>query len=237
MEQDYSISGMTCNSCVARVKESLESVPGVIHAEVSLQPPRARITSKLPISTQTFRNVLSAKGNYDASLMIETDPSPTPEETPSDTTFKPLLIIGAYLVLIATLLSYPAFSMHTWMRIFMAGFFFTFSFFKMLDLKSFVSSYKMYDLPAKYIPGYAWLYPFIELKLAILYAVNAFPVLTSAFTLTLMSVSIVGVIQSVSNKKKIRCACLGSVFNLPMTTVTIVEDSLMILMSAWMLFF
>jgi hypothetical protein len=50
-----------------------------------------------------------------------------------------------------------------------------------------------------------------------------------------MSVSLVGVVQSVLNKQKIRCACLGTVFNLPMSTVTIIEDSLMIAMSAGML--
>jgi hypothetical protein len=51
-----------------------------------------------------------------------------------------------------------------------------------------------------------------------------------------MSVSIIGVLQSVLNKSKIKCACLGAVFQLPMSTVTIVEDGLMIAMSASMLF-
>ena len=41
--------------------------------------------------------------------------------------------------------------------------------------------------------------------------------------------------QSVLNKKKIQCACLGAVFNLPMSTVTIIEDALMIAMSGIML--
>jgi len=50
-----------------------------------------------------------------------------------------------------------------------------------------------------------------------------------------MSLSIIGVLQSVINKKKIQCACLGAVFNLPMSTVTIIEDALMILMSGVML--
>ncbi len=40
-----------------------------------------------------------------------------------------------------------------------------------------------------------------------------------------------GVIRSVFNKQKIRCACLGAVFNLPMSTVTIVEDLLMVAMA------
>lgn len=50
-----------------------------------------------------------------------------------------------------------------------------------------------------------------------------------------MSISIIGVLQSVLNKKKIQRACLGAVFNLPMSTLTIIEDFLMIAMSAAML--
>ena len=50
-----------------------------------------------------------------------------------------------------------------------------------------------------------------------------------------MTVSIIGVLQSVMNKRKIKCACLGDVFNLPMSTITIIEDALMIGMSVIML--
>jgi hypothetical protein len=43
------------------------------------------------------------------------------------------------------------------------------------------------------------------------------------------------VLQTVLNKQKIQCACLGAVFNLLMSTVTIIEDGLMIAMSAGMI--
>jgi hypothetical protein len=50
-----------------------------------------------------------------------------------------------------------------------------------------------------------------------------------------MGFSSIGVIQSVLDKRKIRCACLGAVFNLPMSTVTIIENLLMVVMAAFML--
>lgn len=50
-----------------------------------------------------------------------------------------------------------------------------------------------------------------------------------------MSVSIFSVLQSVMNKRKIKCACLRIVFNLPMSTVTIVENTIMVAMSVGML--
>jgi hypothetical protein len=58
------------------------------------------------------------------------------------------------------------------------------------------------------------------------------PTAVNLTTLVVMSVSSIGVIQSVLQKRKIRCACLGTVFNLPMSTVTLVEDGLMIAMAA-----
>jgi copper chaperone CopZ len=237
MKLDYKITGMTCNSCVARVQAAIQAIPGVQSALVTLSPPQAQVESKMEISTQTFRNAVSAVGNYDAQLLKEATLAVAQEVeiAASPTTFKPLVIIGLYLVLVSSLISYPDFNMHLWMRTFMASFFLLFSFFKMLDLKSFASTYKMYDLPARYLPGYAYVYPFVELALGIMYALNALPQYTNIATVVVMGMSSIGVIQSVLDKKKIRCACLGSVFNLPMTTVTIFEDVLMVGMAVWML--
>ena len=122
-----------------------------------------------------------------------------------------------------------------WMRHFMAGFFLVFSFFKFLNLKGFAESYVMYDVLAKKIPAWAYLYAFVEFGLGIAFLIDFNPILTNAVTLVVMTISIIGVLQSVLNKQKIQCACLGAVFNLPMSTVTIIEDGIMILMSAAML--
>ena len=50
-----------------------------------------------------------------------------------------------------------------------------------------------------------------------------------------MLVGSVGVVQSLLNKRQIRCACLGAVFNLPMSTVTLLEDGVMAAMAAVMI--
>jgi hypothetical protein len=65
--------------------------------------------------------------------------------------------------------------------------------------------------------------------------VNFKPVATNAVTFVVMTFSLLGVVRAVVSKRAIRCACLGAVFNLPMSTVTIVEDGLMAAMALWML--
>ena len=157
---------------------------------------------------------------------------------PATTTYKPLLIILAYLIGVTALVEVRAGNVDwMWaMNTFMAGFFLIFSFFKLLDIPGFASSYRMYDIVAKRLPAYATAYPFIELALGIAYLTGWNPLVTNGVTLVVMGVSLIGVVQSVLDKQKIRCACLGSVFNLPMTTVTIVEDALMVAMAGAMLF-
>lgn len=78
-------------------------------------------------------------------------------------------------------------------------------------------------------------YALIELALGIAFLTRFNPLLTNAVTFIVMTISIIGVLQSVLNKRKIKCACLGAVFNLPMSTITIIEDALMIIMSLVMI--
>lgn len=235
MTHTYKITGMTCANCEAKVKSALLSLPDVEQAEVSKINGSATITMSKHIALAELEKAVSAKGNYHISAGEHNE---TAEQTKSWlATYKPILLIFAYISSIALFVSFNGGSMHAmhFMQVFMAGFFLTFSFFKLLDLKGFSESYVMYDVIAKRIPSWAYMYAFIELGLGIAYLINFNPLITNAATLIVMSVSIIGVLQSVLNKKKIQCACLGAVFNLPMSTVTIVEDLTMILMAGFML--
>lgn len=49
-----------------------------------------------------------------------------------------------------------------------------------------------------------------------------------------MAVGTVGVARALPARRKIRCACLGAVFKLPMSYVTLAEDVLMAGMAAAM---
>lgn len=239
MTHTYTISGMTCGGCVAKVRSELLKLGDVTSAKVQLNSPQATIEMQKHISTTTLQDVISKAGNYtiaeDGGGMHP--PSPGEEKTTWFATYKPILVIGAYILGITLVVETTAghFKVDRWMRHFMAAFFLTFSFFKMLDLKGFAESYSTYDIVAKKWSSWGYVYAFIELALGIAYFLNFNALITNITTLVIMSLSIVGVLQSVLNQRKIRCACLGSVFNLPMSTITIIEDGLMIAMSLVML--
>lgn len=238
MTHTYQITGMTCNGCVAGVKDALLKLPDVLSAEVSL-PDNATVTMQKHIQTGVLQKAIGTKYTITetAAHTFHANDNTAEAEKSWFQTYKPLLLVFAFITGISALAANNAggFNFMHWMKYFMAGFFIVFSFFKLLDVRGFADSYRSYDLLAQKLPAYGWVYPFIELGLGIAYltVVNLFYV--NVATIIVMGFSSLGVIQSLRNKKKIRCACLGAVFNLPMSTVTIVEDLLMVAMAAFML--
>jgi copper chaperone CopZ len=245
MTHTYSISGMTCEGCSAKVSHLLKQLPYVTEVTINLEKGEADVTMDKHIQTSALQEALKDYPKYQLTEQehLHTKPEKNifgeqAEESKSwIETYKPILLIFVYISAISLISSLWSgnFNFMIFMRVFMAGFFLTFSFFKMLDLKGFANSYTMYDIVAKKFTGWGYIYAFLELGLGLAFALNFAPVFINAFTAVLMTVSLIGVLQSVLNKKKIQCACLGAVFNLPMSTVTIIEDGLMIAMSIGML--
>ena len=237
MTHTYTVTGMTCGSCVAKVKSSLLTLPDVLSAEVSKENNSATIEMQKHISITTLQNALGgATGKYQITA---TQHSEAVEQTKGWlATYKPILLIFGYILTATLLIEYSGngFNWMRWMNNFMAGFFLVFSFFKLLNLKGFAESYAMYDIVAKKWAAWGYVYAFTELALGLAFLTGFNPILTNIITLLVMTTSIIGVLKAVFNKQKIKCACLGDVFNLPMSTITIIEDALMIGMSAAMLF-
>jgi copper chaperone CopZ len=236
MTHTYQLTGMTCSGCENKVKSNLLILPDVTSVVVSKDTNTATISMDKHIGLDTLQQAL---GGNDSKYQISAPHhNETLEETKSWTeTYKPILLIFGYVTAISLVVSWQANAINfmVFMRVFMAGFFLTFSFFKMLNLKAFAESYAMYDIVAKKFSAWGYIYAFIELGLGLSFALNLSPLIVNWVTLIVMTISILGVLESVLNKKKIQCACLGAVFNLPMSTVTIVEDAIMIAMSAAML--
>lgn len=239
MTHSYKVSNMTCSGCITNVKSKLLIHPDILSAEVNL-PDNAVITMQKHISLKDLQDVIGTDSKYRISENGVDSAHVAMQQIGVLSwfkTYRPLLLIFLFIAGISTLSATKSgsFDSMIWMQYFMAEFFITFSFFKFLDLKGFAESYSMYDILAKKMPAYGFIYPFIELALGIAYLTEFNMQLTNIATIIVMGFSSIGVIQSVRNKSRIQCACLGAVFNLPMSTVTIIEDLLMITMAVFML--
>lgn len=242
MTHTYKITGMTCSSCQAKVQGALLQVKGVNKVTTDLEKEEVVIDMQQHITASEFKDALKDYPKYQLSekeILKNKVPNALPEEEQKSwlETYKPILLVFGFItgVTVIVQIKNESFNWMEWMNHFMAGFFLVFSFFKLLNLNGFAESYAMYDVVAKRIKAWGYVYAFIELFLALGYLSNFQPLIINTITLVVMSVSILGVLESVLNKKKIKCACLGDVFNLPMSTVTIIEDALMIIMSGVML--
>jgi len=237
MIKEYNIKGMHCGSCAKKISAHFENHQDILSAQVSKDTDSARLTFSNPIHL-TKLNLWLEKLN--GKYTIYQNEVSTNQSTATNSwlkTYQPLLTLFFFILITTLSIQYAAseFQLDQWMRHFMAGFFLCFSFFKLLDLNGFATSYTSYDVVAKLWKPWAYIYPFIELGLGLAYLTNCCALYTNITAFSVMSLSLIGVLQSVINKRKIQCACLGAVFNLPMSTVTILEDSLMILMSGFMI--
>jgi copper chaperone CopZ len=250
----YALTGLHCAACIGRVTKSLEPLASSV--TVSLNPMQVVLTDAT-VGFDALKTAVESAGKY---VLVPNQASNTPpdqlipaQEDPKNialesiqpswlTIYSPLLLIVAYILggSLLVQVGMGGLASISWvdtMRYFMAGFFLVFSFFKLLDINAFADAYAGYDLLAKRWRGWGLIYPFFELALGVAYLAHFNPLLTHWVTIIVMGFSAIGVIRAVASKTQIQCACLGTVFKLPMSTVTIVEDLGMVAMAAVMLIF
>ena len=223
-------------ACISSVEKELYSLEGVEKVAISLEQSGGTISGEQLPGVETLKAAVSSAGDYQLEESNSATFDTQKESSKSNSSYKPLLLVVVYLVGFTALLEWSSgmFLWETWMPNFMAGFFIVFSFFKMLDIRGFAQAYMGYDIIAKRLKAYAYAFPFIELGLGLAYVLFPDEALTHLITAIVMFVSLVGVVNAVLRKQQIRCACLGTVFNLPMSSVTIIEDSIMLIMALLM---
>lgn len=221
------VTGMTCGSCVAKIEQALEEPSGVEHVHVDLQQGTVMVSGGAALSRQDLESAIRSAGfDVDGSLLAMDIDAKVQASS-----FTPLLV-AVSLIGMGSLASGGA---DGFVAKFMGGFFLVFGGLKLLDLRGFASAYAKYDLLAARLPAYGWMYPFVEVSLGLTYLATPEWTGLHALTLVLMIFSALGVIRALRRGEQLTCACMGTAFNLPMTTVTIVEDLGMAAMAGAML--
>jgi copper chaperone CopZ len=230
MKQTFYIDGITCMSCVARLKEFYIEKQGVSEVEIEKESGKITLATNQRLTEAALSEGLAEKYTFRASRVFSEK-----AEVSKWKQLYPLYLIGAYLF---------AFSGYRWatssledaMLDFMGSFFLVFSFFKFLDLKGFAPSFAMYDPIAKKLPFYGKVYPFLEVILGALFIARFEVQILLYITLVILGSTTLGVIRSLLDKRQIQCACLGTALKLPMTEATFIENAVMLAMTFYMLF-
>jgi len=239
MKQTYAIKGMTCGGCKSSVEKHIGSIEFVTNVKVSLEMEEVTITLEHPVSIEILKKALPEKFNLfeKAHKSISQDISSISkkgQEASKVKQLQPLFIIFFYLATAVIFLNYKDWNSRGMMFDFMGLFFIVFSFFKMLDLKNFPTSFSMYDPLAEKILFYGWVYPFIEIALGLMFLMRFELNIALYVTIVILGITTFGVTKTLMNKKNIQCACLGTALKLPMTEATLIENALMLSMSIFL---
>jgi len=150
--------------------------------------------------------------------------------------YAPIIWISSVVALVSAAVAWShGLNFHHWMHGWMGGVLVIFSLFKLFDIRAFAADFAKYDLLAMRLRLYGRIYPFIELGLGIAFLGFFAPQITYAVTILVFGFGLIGVFKALAAGKSLQCACVGRVFNLPLSSVAVFENSTMVLMSAAML--
>ncbi len=234
---------MRCGKCLAKVSERLDSLAGVHAYEARLDDPRKLLIVELA-GEQEVTSVIAAVSDAgfstqrlpdEAASGAKTQPSGASIDVPKFqlATYKPLALVVAYVVAASVFVQWRTgqWSAALSMQYFMGFFFLGFAFFKLLDISKFADAFASYDPLASRLRIYGLAYPLVEVILGLMFVTQTWLVVANVLTIVLLGIGLIGVVMAVRRRQAIQCACLGTVFNLPMSTVTIVENTVMIAMA------
>lgn len=234
MKYTYTIHGIQCEDCVIKIKEKIQQLPEVSGVDVIIADKEIIIDANQPLTVARVNEILKTIGEYRIAEKVTKQELEKKEYTIRD--FYPLIVIfGIIIGLTLGRIWYYGWNPYRAMSDFMGFFFIIFGSFKLVNWKGFAEAYSTYDVIAKHSTLYTYAYPLIEIGLGSAYLLGKAPIATNFITLVIMLISSIGVAQELLKRKPIMCACLGVVFKIPMTWVTLIEDLLMAGMAATML--
>ena len=255
MEKTYQVRGMTCQGCADTIEAGITASLKVKSATIVLGKSQLTIVSDFSYDESSVDMVLGRLGNYGIASTTDhskleiplNNISPATSNLKTDSLLstvveyffskKPIFVALSIVIITSFSLQLPSgrFDFNSWMMDYMGIFFVLFSFLKLLNVTGFSNTFKEYDIIAKYIPFFAVGYPFIELGLGLAFLSETFLFIAALGTLFFMISQSIGVVKSLRHSEQIQCACMGSTVNLSISSLTLFENMVMIMMSIYMI--
>ena len=108
---------------------------------------------------------------------------------------------------------------------------------KLRNIETFSNMFVGYDILARRVVRYAYIYPFAEgLSAVLMVAGGVFGLIAAPIVLFIGTVGAISVIKAVYiDKRDLKCACVGGGANVPLGFVSLTENLSMIGMGIWMI--
>lgn len=106
---------------------------------------------------------------------------------------------------------------------------------KLQDLVSFSNQFITYDLLARRVVRYAYVYPFAEAFAGVGMIAGVLTPIVAATALFIGSIGAVSVVKAVYvDRRELKCACVGGASNVPLGFISLTENLMMVGMGLWM---
>lgn len=230
----YRVEGMTCQACADSIESTISTLNNVSYASVSLSDKELIIQSDQRLDLKHLNSAISTAGDY---KILSNEPTLFSQVLNYFDTKKPILIALVLVSISSLSLQVPngQFYIESWFTAYMGIFFLLFSFLKLLNVSGFSMTFKRYDVISKQFAPFATIYPFIELSLGLAFLTQSFLVFANIATILFMISQSVGVIQVMKNRENVQCACMGTAISLPISSLTLFENLVMVSMATYML--
>jgi glutaredoxin len=155
-----------------------------------------------------------------------------------DTSFQPVIAIFAVALLMALATSWAAYGSLLTVRA--AEWFIAISMCllgvqKLQDLESFSTMFLNYDLLARRVVRYAYLYPFGETLAGVLMIAGTLIWFAAPVAFFIGTVGAISVFKAVYvDRRELKCACVGGGSNVPLGFVSLTENLMMVAMAIWL---
>lgn len=148
-----------------------------------------------------------------------------------------LIGIFVFLIISATLMG-TLYSINAieWIRWFMGGLMIIFGGLKLMGIEVFIKVFPLYDLIAKRIKPYRFVYPLLQVLLGMFFITGSIPLIRNSVTIIISLSGLIGMIKVVSRRGAIRLSYLGTILRLRFSTVILIENTLMVLLGMIMFF-
>ena len=157
---------------------------------------------------------------------------------PKAATYRPIIALFTMTALMAIAASYAVTGSIVTVRAaewFIAMSMVVLALLKLQNVETFATMFLNYDLLAKKWVPYSYIYPFAEGLAGVLMVAGALTWLSVPVALFIGTIGAASVFKAVyTDKRELKCACVGGSSNVPLGFVSLTENLMMIAMALWM---
>jgi len=152
-------------------------------------------------------------------------------------TYLPVFYVYAFSLLISlNIVFFYDLNIRSLFLYFLGFFSLTFGILKFINLNSYIDSLLEYDFIAQRFKFYAYLIPVFEIVFGVLFVLQKEYLLIEYLCIIFFTLNIVVIANALEKRRNFTCACMGGLFKIPLSYVSLLESLTMVLGTIYLIY-